>query len=262
MKRLVNGVCLLALVGAIVTACEKEEIVLPVHYGTEIGAKDVNELLIETIRQEASVKPKSIPNPANSNNIYDTFGLYHKNMILNISSSEDSIPSNSISEYQTKYESYLVNNPFQDTFPVINFPFDSLFVALTELITEFAVEEHVNEAIIGLLAVENNIYNTNLLTVSQKAYLLSFSSSLKYSRYTIATFGLTIDGVTIGPGSQLLKTSSAASFDAAFSKGVHSVYNNFVDTDNPGNMLAAWAGFGVTIVAGISNGFYRGFKDC
>lgn len=265
MKTKILTLSAILCLGLIFQGCEKEEDSIntqQVEESKSSNAKSSNASydLVDAIKLDASKKIKSMPDPANPSNSYDDYGVYYQNMILYINNSEISDPSSSSSDYQAKYEDYLIQTPYQGSFPTIDFQYTNLFVEITELIIEYSTEESVNDAINGLLAVENNISSSGLLTNNQKIYLLSLSASLKYSRYTIAEYGLTIDGITVA-GDEGLKLS-ADCFDQAFSDGVHAVYSNFVDTDNPGNMVAAWGGFVVTIAAGIGNGFYRGIKDC
>lgn len=256
MKSIIKGVLFLTLIGTILTGCEKEE---TKSQETDFKLNSGSEVeLLDKIKREATVKikSKSIIAPQNTNNMYDFYGVYHQNMILSINNNEQNNPSLNYSEYNAKFSSYLAGNEYGIDFSLLQFKTSTLFESLTELIINYSTNFSANEAISAMLAIENNIFNSQLLTADQKVFLLSFTASMKYTRYTIAVYGLTIGEVTLTD----IDWTTKSCFDRAFSEGAHAVYSNFADWDNPGNVAAAWLGFPVTIIAGIGNGFWHGIR--
>ena len=259
----------MSLSAFIFQGCEKEDNFMTTSNHTYTEASSPTDLetgrnLLKEIRSDSKVtmvKLKSgVIDPANTNNSMDYIGTYFHNMILSVSSSESANPSTTENEYTDKYHDYLAQNDIGFDFDSLSFSGTTLFFDLAQEAIDYALLDTALNAVNSLIALENNVATTTLLTNDQKTQLLAFSAAMKYSRSTIANDGLIIGADTIS-GGNLLKFS-AKCFDREFSKGAYAGFKVLVDKENLVLAAVAWYFLPETIVISIGNGFYRGIKNC
>ena len=259
----------MSLSAFIFQGCEKEDNFMNPSNQPYIEASSPTDLeadndLLKQIRSDSkitNVKLKSgVIDPINTNNNMDYIGAYFHNMILSVSSSESTYPSTTENEYTNKYHDYMAQNDIGFDFDSLSFSSTTLFFDLAQEAIDYALLDTALIAVNSLIAFENNVATTTLLTNDQKTQLLAFSAAMKYSRSTIANDGLIIGTDTIS-GGNLLKFS-AKCFDREFSKGAHAGFKVLVDKENLVLAAVAWAGLPATIIGSIGNGFYQGIKNC
>lgn len=241
----------------IFNSCEKQLDEKTIKYYETLDKKEFIINLTESFNK-TSISDRSVIDPENLNNQMDDFGVYFKEMFLEVNSSETVNPSFTREQYLSKYETYLANNPS---------PFNlSSFVSTDfEFYRDlFLVVKSSSQGIDPVLAVEqikvfeDIINDTSLLTELEKSYLLTFSSFLKYVRATFHSEEIIVGDIVIG----IDDFGFWDCFDDVFMETTEKNLGVLGDTDSPVLMVAAWIGFPVTVTASVGDAVYQGITDC
>jgi hypothetical protein len=205
-----------------------------------------------------SLENRTVLDPVNLQNAFEYLGQNVQSTISQVNQLEIEMPSTSKDEYVNRFESTFVSNVEDFSFLEslnVNSPFYS---ELSELILIIAKQEDLFLSVEQLKILESALVQSTLLSELEKQGLVKMTTILKYFRYEIASQGVVVGSLTIGPEDRGFWDCFDRTFDDTAQENL-SVLANF---DSPVLQAFAWRTLPATLGVGLGDAIYHSVVDC
>ena len=252
---------ILILLSSMFAACTKTNEIDSIVVQKEADLSKEETIFMDELKsrmERVSFEGRTVLDPVNLQNEFEYLGQNVQSTISQVNQLEIEMPSTSKDDYVNRFESTFVSNVEDFSFLEslnVNSPFYS---ELSEFILLIAKQEDLFLSVEQLKILESALLQSTLLSELEKQGLVKMTTILKYFRYEIASQGVVVGSITIGPDDRGFWDCFDRTFDRKAQQNLSVLANNH----SPVAMAGAWVGLPGTLGWGVGDALYHGVVDC